>query len=65
MWRRPAIFFYQNDVHVSLTKQLYKINCEIIKIKLIEKKHIIKQWQNIYKTLTTSFGCSGNGEKLG
>ena len=50
-------FFYQNDLHVLLTKQFYKINYEIIKRKLIEKKHIIKWWQNIYETLTTSFGC--------
>ena len=52
-------FFYQNDLHVLLAKQFYKKNCEIIKIKLklIEKKHIIKRWQNIYETLTTSFGC--------
>ena len=34
------VFFCQNDLHVLLTKQFYKINCEIIKIKLIEKKHI-------------------------
>ena len=50
-------FFYQNDLNSLLTKQLYNLNCKIIKIKLIEKKHIIKQWQNIYETLTTSFGC--------
>ena len=53
------LFFYQNDLHVLLPKQFYKKNCEIIKtkLKLIEKKHIIKRWQNIYETLTTSFGC--------
>ena len=54
---KAFFFFYQNDLHVLLTKQLYKINCEIIKVKLIEKKHIIKRGQNIYKTLATSFGC--------
>ena len=51
------LFFYQNDLQVLLAKEFYKINCEIRKIKLIEKNHIIKQWQNIYETLTTSFGC--------
>ena len=52
-----GFFSYQNDLHVLLTKKVYKINCEIIKIKLIEKKYKIKRWQNMYKTLTTSFGC--------
>ena len=55
--KKEFSFFYQNDLHVLLTKQFYKINYEIIKRKLIEKKHIIKRWQNIYETLTTSFGC--------
>ena len=36
-------FFYQNNLHVLLKKQLYKINCEITKIKFMEKKHIIKR----------------------
>ena len=55
MYFHNQFFFYQNDLHVLLTKQFYKISYEIKKI--IEKKHVIKRWQNIYDTLTTSFGC--------
>ena len=33
-----VFFFYQNGLHVLLTKQLYKINCEIIKIKINREK---------------------------
>ena len=53
-----GFFFYQNGLHVLLTKQIYKVNCEIIKKTNREKafnktKHmqnltnifwILKQW---------------------
>ena len=51
------VFFYQNDLHVLLTKQFYKINCEIIKIKINREKAFNKTMTKQYKTLTTSFGC--------
>ena len=54
---RWLFFFYQNDLHVLLTKQFYKINCEIIKIKINREKSFNKTMTKQYKTLTKSFGC--------
>ena len=46
-------FFYQSDIHVLLTKQFYKINCEIIKIKINREKAYNKTMESVDVTDVT------------
>ena len=48
-------FFYQNDLHVLLTKQFYKINCEIIKIKINREKEFNKTMTKHIQNLINIF----------
>ena len=49
------VFFCQNDLHVLLTKQFYKINCEIIKIKINREKAFNKTMTKHIQNLNNIF----------
>ena len=48
-------FFYQNDLHVLLTKQFHKINCEIIEIKINREKAFNKKMTKHIQNLNNIF----------
>ena len=49
------VFFCQNDLNVLLTKQFYKINCEIIKIKINREKAFNKTMTKHIQNLNNIF----------
>ena len=55
MYFHNQFFFYQNDLHVLLTKQFYKINCEIIKTKINRGKAFNKMMTKHIQNLNNIF----------